>query len=160
MPDPSGVLLTGATGYVGGRLLSRLETDGIGVTCLARKPEALSGRTAPTTRAVRGDALEPASLDAAFHGIHTAYYLIHSLGEGEDFARRDREAAANFGAAAKRAGVRRIVYLGGLGSPGGEDLSEHLRSRRETGEVLRASGVPIVELRASIVIGRAALRSR
>lgn len=153
MPAASGVLLTGATGYVGGHLLSRLERDGIGVTCLARKPEALAGRTAPTTRTVAGDALDPAGLDAAFRGIHTAYYLIHSLGAGEDFARRDREAAGNFGAVAKRAGVRRIVYLGGLGSPGGEGLSEHLRSRRETGDVLRASGVPVVELRASIVIG-------
>ncbi len=123
------------------------------MTCLAREPQALEGQTAPQTRIVAGDVLDPKSLDAAFRGIHTAYYLIHSMESGEDFARSDREAAQNFGDAARRAGVRRIVYLGGLGNPGGEELSEHLRSRRETGDVLRASGVPVVELRASIVIG-------
>jgi uncharacterized protein YbjT (DUF2867 family)/ligand-binding SRPBCC domain-containing protein len=148
-----GVLLTGATGYVGGHLLARLERNGVAVTCLARRPEALAGRVAPSTRAIRGDALDRASLAAALRGIHTAYYLIHSLEAGEDFARRDREAAENFGAEARSSGVRRIVYLGGLGDADSEHLSEHLRSRRETGDVLRASGVPVVELRASIVIG-------
>jgi uncharacterized protein YbjT (DUF2867 family)/ligand-binding SRPBCC domain-containing protein len=147
------VLLTGATGYVGGHLLARLEREGVPVTCMARKPEDLAGRLAPGSRAVRGDALDPASLADAFRGVHTAYYLIHSLGAGEDFARRDRDAAQNFGAAARSAGVNRIVYLGGLGGSGSEELSEHLRSRRETGDVLRASGVPVVEFRASIVIG-------
>ncbi len=123
------------------------------MTCLARHPDALAGWIAPTTRAVAGDALDPSSLAGALAGVDVAYYLIHSLEAGGDFARRDREAAANFGAAARNAGVRRIVYLGGLGSAGSGELSEHLRSRRETGDVLRAAGVPVVELRASIVIG-------
>ena len=120
---------------------------------MVRRPEDLAGRTAPETRVVRGDAFDPASLETALRGARTAYYLIHSLKSGEDFAERDREAARNFGAAAKKAGVERIVYLGGLGSSGSGELSEHLRSRRETGDVLRASGVPLVEFRASIVIG-------
>jgi uncharacterized protein YbjT (DUF2867 family)/ligand-binding SRPBCC domain-containing protein len=120
---------------------------------MVRRPEDLAGRTAPATRVVSGDAFDPASLDTALRGARTAYYLIHSLKSGEDFAERDREAARNFGAAAKKAGIERIVYLGGLGSSGSEELSEHLRSRRETGEVLRASGVPLIEFRASIVIG-------
>jgi uncharacterized protein YbjT (DUF2867 family)/ligand-binding SRPBCC domain-containing protein len=120
---------------------------------MVRRPEDLAGRTAPATRVVRGDAFDPASLETALRGARTAYYLIHSLKSGEDFAERDREAARNFGAAAKKADVERIVYLGGLGSSGSGELSEHLRSRRETGDVLRASGVPLVEFRASIVIG-------
>jgi len=120
---------------------------------MVRRPEDLAGRTAPATRVVRGDAFDRASLETALRGARTAYYLIHSLKSGEDFAERDREAARNFGEAAKKAGVERIVYLGGLGSSGSGELSEHLRSRRETGEILRASGVPLVEFRASIVIG-------
>ena len=120
---------------------------------MVRRPEDLAGRTAPATRVVRGDAFDRASLETALRGARTAYYLIHSLKSGEDFAERDREAARNFGEAAKKAGVERVVYLGGLGSSGSGELSEHLRSRRETGEILRASGVPLVEFRASIVIG-------
>jgi len=150
------ILLTGATGYVGGRLLATLERQGRAVRCLARRPEALAWRVRPGSEVVAGDCLAPETLTPAFSGIDTAVYLVHSMGAGESFAERDRQAARNFAAAAAAGGVRRIVYLGGLGHAG-EDLSPHLRSRHETGELLRASGVPVVELRASIVIGSGSL---
>ena len=101
--------------------------------------------------------LDPASLATAFRGVETAYYLVHSLEAGQDFAARDLEAARNFAEAARSAGVARIVYLGGLGSARGEPLSEHLRSRQETGEALRAGGVSVVEFRASVVLGAGSL---
>lgn len=149
-------LLTGATGYVGGRLLSRLEEAGRSVRCLARRPEALRGRVAESTEIVQGDVLEPDSLTAAFAGIDTAYYLVHALGSQGDFEAQDREAAANFAQAARVAGVRRIIYLGGLGNPD-EKLSQHLLSRQETGAVLRAHHPQVLEFRASIVIGSGSL---
>jgi uncharacterized protein YbjT (DUF2867 family) len=150
------VLLTGGTGYIGGRLLPRLERRGVRLRCLARRPENLRPRAANTTEVVRGDVLDPESLPAAFEGVHTAYYLIHSMGTARDFEREDRQAAANFAAAAKQAKVRRIIYLGGLGKPE-HGLSSHLRSRQETGQVLRASGVQVIEFRASIIIGSGSL---
>lgn len=146
------MLLTGATGYVGGRLLHRLEDDpGLRVRCLTRRPEVLAGRAGTGTELVGGDVLDAPSLAHAMRAVHTAYYLIHSMGTRGDFETLDRAAARNFAAAAKQAGVARIIYLGGLGD--GNDLSPHLASRREVGELLRGSGVPIVEFRASIVIG-------
>jgi uncharacterized protein YbjT (DUF2867 family) len=150
------ILVTGATGYVGGRLAAALERAGHSVRCLARRPEGLRGRLAPGTEIVRGDCLEPETLAVALAGVHTAYYLVHSMGAGTDFAALDREAAANFGSAARAAGVHRIVYLGGLGDAG-QHLSPHLRSRHETGDVLRQSGVPVTEFRASIIIGSGSL---
>lgn len=149
------VLLTGATGYVGGRLLRVLERGGRRVRCLARRPEALAGTVAAGTEVVPGDVLDPASLGAAMRGVDAAYYFVHSMGSRSSFEREDRVAAENFGRAAKAGGVRRIVYLGGLGA--GESLSAHLKSRQETGDVLRASGVPVTEFRASIVIGSGSL---
>jgi len=150
------ILLTGGTGYIGGRLLPLLERRGLRLRCLARRPESLLGRVAGSTEVVTGDVLAPESLTAAFEGVDTAYYLIHSMGTARDFERDDREAAANFAAAARQAGVRRIIYLGGLGNPK-HGLSDHLRSRQETGEVLRASGVQVIEFRASIIIGSGSL---
>jgi uncharacterized protein YbjT (DUF2867 family) len=150
------VLVTGGTGYIGGRLIAALEAEGVPVRALARRPEALASRVGPATQVVRGDVLDEASLDAALAGVHTACYLVHSMGAAHDFAERDRQGAERFGRAARRAGVRRIVYLGGLGDPG-ESLSPHLLSRHETGDVLRASGVPVIEFRASIVIGTGSL---
>ena len=144
-------LLTGATGYIGGRLLRRLERNGPAVRCLCRNPEALGWRVAPGTELVRGDLLEPASLVAAFSGVDTAYYLVHLMNSGEEFEAEERKAASNFAAAARQAGVRRIIYLGGLAH--GDGLSAHMRSRAETGNILRSSGVPVIELQASIVIG-------
>lgn len=150
------ILLTGATGYIGGRLLPALERQGRRLRCLARRPEALRARTAASTETVAGDLLDPASLEGAFTGVHTAYYLVHSMGAHGDYRESDISAARAFGAAARRAGVRRIVYLGGLAQDDGS-LSKHLKSRLETGEALRESGVPVIEFRASIVIGSGSL---
>ena len=149
------ILLTGATGCIGGRLLAVLEARGHRVRCLTRRPAALDRRVGPRTGVVRGDCLDPASLQGAFEGIATAYYLVHSMGGAGDFEAQDRAAARNFGEAARAAGVRRIVYLGGLGASAG--LSRHLRSRHETGEVLRESGVPVIEFRSAVVLGAGSL---
>jgi uncharacterized protein YbjT (DUF2867 family) len=149
------VLLTGATGYIGGRLLRHFEEAGRPVRCLARSPERVKA-TRSTTEVVQGDCLDEASLDLALAGVNSAYYLVHSMAVGADFADVDRQAAANFGRAAARAGVRRIIYLGGLADQAGS-LSSHLQSRAETGCVLRASGVPVIEFRASIVVGAGSL---
>jgi uncharacterized protein YbjT (DUF2867 family) len=149
------VLLTGATGYIGGRLLRHFEGAGRPVRCLARNPERVRA-TRSTTEVVQGDCLDEASLDRALAGVDSAYYLVHSMSVGADFAEVDRQAAANFGRAAARAGVRRIIYLGGLADQAGS-LSSHLQSRAETGSVLRASGVPVIEFRASIVVGAGSL---
>jgi uncharacterized protein YbjT (DUF2867 family) len=145
------VLLTGASGYIGGRLLRRLEESGRPLRCLTRRPDVLRSRVAARTQVVAGDVLDRSSLDGAFRGVHTACYLVHSMGGEGDFEDLDRRAAANFADAARAAGVAQIVYLGGLG--GSDDLSAHLASRHEVGELLRESGIPTVELRASIVIG-------
>lgn len=153
---PGDILLTGATGYVGGRLLPLLNKSGRPVRCLTRRPEALRDRTGPTTTIVLGDVLDGRSLAAAFVGIETAYYLVHSMGEERDFEEQDRIAAGNFAKAAAAAGVRRIIYLGGLGNPDHE-LSKHLRSRQETGDVLRLHHPEVIEFRASIVIGSGSL---
>jgi len=148
--------LTGATGYVGGRLLTKLLKRGIAVRCLARRPAALERRAGTKCEIVAGDVLQPESLSGALAGIETAYYFVHSLGADRDFAEEDRIAAANFAKAASAAGVRRIVYLGGLGHPD-QVLSKHLRSRQETGDVLRAHHPHVIEFRASIVIGSGSL---
>jgi len=150
------ILLTGATGYVGGRLLRAFEAEGLRVRCLVRRPELFRTDLAPTTEVVRGDVTDPASLTVAMPGVTTAYYLVHSMGDAEDFEEQDRRGAEAFGAAGAAAGVARIVYLGGLGDETGE-LSPHLRSRHEVGRILCASGVPVIELRASIVIGSGSL---
>lgn len=150
------VLLTGATGYVGGRLLPLLEAGGLKVRCVCRRPQNMSERVAPGTEVVAGDLLDAQSLPPVLKGIETAYYLIHSMSSSGSFEQQDRTAAANFGKAARDAGVQRIVYLGGLGDDG-EDLSPHLRSRHEVGDVLRESGCQVIEFRASIVIGSGSL---
>ena len=146
------ILLTGATGYVGRRLLRVLEDNGHSVRCLARRPENLRDRVSNATEVVRGDLLDRDSVFAAMAGVHTACYLVHSLGSSGDFADEERQCAQNFADAARRAGVSRIIYLGGLGVDA-PNLSEHLRSRGQVGDVLRGSGVPVLEFRASVVIG-------
>ena len=153
---PGLILLTGATGYVGGRLLPALEQQGHRVRCLARRPEFLKARVAATTEIVTGDVLDRNSLDVAMSGVSVAYYMVHSMGSSGSFEENDRTAARNFGAAAKAAGVERIIYLGGLGNDE-ETLSPHLRSRQEVGHILRKSGVPVLEFRASVVIGSGSL---
>lgn len=147
------ILVTGATGYVGGRLVPRLLEAGYAVRIMVRDPARLVGRDwLDSVEVVRGDVLKPDTLPDALTGIHAAYYLIHSMSGHSDFEERDIIAARNFGTAAKHAAVERIIYLGGLGHPD-EQLSTHLRSRQETGDTLRESGIPVTEFRAGVVVG-------
>ncbi len=139
---------------MGGRLVPALETRGYRVRCLARRPEFLLNRFTPATGIVGGDVLDPDSLRAALDGVHTAYYLVHSMGASGDFEEQDRAGAGNFARAAREQGVRRVIYLGGLG---GRELSPHLQSRQEVGGILAAEGPQVVEFRASIVIGSGSL---
>jgi len=150
------ILVTGATGYVGGRLVRPLLARGHRVRCMARRPEHLGGRFPPDVEVVGGDCLDPDSLAGALRGMDRAYYLVHSMGSSGDFVDEDRSAALNFARAAKEAGVDRIIYLGGLGDDD-RPLSSHLRSRHETGTMLASAGVPVLELRASIVLGSGSL---
>jgi uncharacterized protein YbjT (DUF2867 family) len=136
------VLVAGASGFVGGRLCPALEAAGHEVLAMTRKPEAYTGAGKP----VAADVQDPASLRAALEGCHAAYYLVHSL-DSADFEKRDADAARAFGRAARDAGVERVVYLGGLGDDR-DDLSAHLRSRREV-----EAGVPVTTLRAGIIVG-------
>ncbi len=156
MDKHSPILLTGATGYVGGRLLPLLVADGWRVRCLARHPEHLSPRVPVGVEVVPGDVLDVASLSAAMQGVEAAFYLVHSMGASGNFESQDRRAAENFATAAQAAGVQRIIYLGGLGEDE-PDLSAHLRSRHEVGERLRAHDVPVIEFRASVIIGSGSL---
>jgi uncharacterized protein YbjT (DUF2867 family) len=154
------ILLTGASGYVGGRLLPLLERQPVTLRCLARNPDKLRPLVKESTQVVTGDVLDPASLAAALHGVHTAYYLVHLMTDSKDFEKEDRQAATNFADAARKAGVRRIIYLGGLGDDTDPDLSPHLRSRHEVGNILRASGVETIEFRAGMVVGAGSLSYR
>jgi uncharacterized protein YbjT (DUF2867 family) len=150
------ILVTGATGYVGGELVKALLAAGHRVRCLVRRPEAMKPQQVAGAEVFAGDVLDPSSIRAAMKGVDTAYYLIHSMASAGSFEDQDRAAAQYFGEAAREAGTRRIVYLGGLGSAS-ENLSAHLRSRHEVGAILRSSGVPVIEFRASIVIGSGSL---
>ena len=151
------ILVTGATGYIGGRLVARLLATGYRVRCLVRDPARLQGRPWQSAiEIVAGDVLQPESLDLAMQGVFAAYYLVHSLAGGADFHQRDLIAAHNFGVAARAAGIERIIFLGGLAeaAPG---LSEHLRSRQQTGDSLRSTGVPVTEFRAGVIVGSGSL---
>src|SRR5450432_2885926 len=150
------VLLTGASGYIGGRLLKELEKAGWTVRCLARRPDFLRPKVDAPTEVVKADCLDRSSLVPAMAGVQTAYYLVHSMGSSGKFEQEDREAAQNFADVARDSGVRRIVYLGGLGSQD-QALSAHLRSRHEVADILRSSEIPTIEFRASIVIGSGSL---
>lgn len=149
------ILLTGVTGYVGGRLLEALKksSEKRPIKALVRSPKSIPGVVT-----VQGDVLEKETLKSAFTDVEVAFYLIHSMGSNEDFSDLDRQAATNFGEAAAQAGVKRIIYLGGLGQDDGK-LSPHLKSRQEVGTLLRdsAAGVQVIEFRASIIIGAGSL---
>lgn len=153
--DQPVLLIAGASGYIGGRLLAKLERARYRIRCLSRHPEYLDSRLGPMTVAIRGDVLDAESLRPALDGVQVAYYLVHSMASGSRFRDLDLEAARTFGTIAREQGVGRIIYLGGLGS--GENLSPHLESRQEVGRVLRASGVLTLEFRASIILGSASI---
>ena len=141
------VLVTGATGFVGSHLVRALVEEGHDVRAMTRRPDDYEGQGEP----VGGDVFEPETLGKALRGVDVAYYLVHSL-DDKDFVRKDAEAASEFGRAAADAGVRQIIYLGGLGVDGA-DLSPHLRSRRQVEGLLGEGGVPVTVLRAAIVVG-------
>jgi len=141
------VLVAGSSGFVGRRLCTELQAAGHSVQAMTRHPDTYTGAGSP----VYGDVHDAESLAAALAGCDAAYYLVHSLGDAE-FARRDADAAREFAQAAADAGVGRIIYLGGLGDDD-DDLSEHLRSRREVEHLLGSAGVPVTTLRAGIIIG-------
>jgi len=147
------ILVTGATGYVGGRLVPRLLDAGYRVRCLVRDPARLYGRPwHKRVEIVEGNAMERASLEAAFKGVHSAYYLIHGMQGGKPNAEHDLQMARNFIAAADEQGVQRVIYLGELVDPSAR-LSPYLRSRHETGYLLRQSRIPVTEFRAGMIIG-------
>ena len=148
---PHKVLVFGASGYIGTNLVPRLLQAGVAVRAAARSRQVLEARGWPGVELVQADALRPESLPPALAGIATAYYLVHSMAAGAGFGQLDLQAARNFARAAADAGVRRIVYLGGL-VPADAD-SEHILSRRDTGDALRAGPVPVTELRAGIIVG-------
>ncbi|RRS01290.1 SDR family oxidoreductase [Glycomyces terrestris] len=146
------VLLLGATGYIGGRLLPRLLNAGYRVRVLTRRPERARGLASADVEVAAGDAADPAAVRSAADGVRFVYHLVHSMTDRRDFERRDRLIARNVARAAAAAGVERVVYLGGL-SPRTGPLSPHLASRREVGEILQRSGVPVLVLQAGVVIG-------
>lgn len=154
---PSTILVTGATGYIGGRLVPLLIERGFKVRCLVRDRSRIEGRGWPGIEAVTGDALRYETLVPAMKEVQAAYYLIHSMAAGESkFEEQDRLAAENFGRAAREAGIERIIYLGGLGSEA-DSLSSHLKSRQEIGQILAQSGVPVTEFRAGVIVGSGSL---
>ena len=156
---PRTVLVTGATGYVGGRLVPKLLEDGHRVRVLARTPaRALRYDWSDQVELVTGDVLDPDTLGPAFDGVDVVYYLVHSIGAGSSgtgFAETEARAAEHVRDAAERAGLERIVYLGGMGDS--DDLSEHLESRHRVGEILASGATPTTELRAAVVIGSGSL---
>lgn len=152
MPDQKRVLVTGATGYIGGRLVPLLIESGVQVRCLSRDPSKLDGIWwRDQVEVARGDLLDASSLEGVLDGCTHAVYLVHSMDQrGGDFGERDRQAAHNFGEAMDKAGVKRAVYLGGLGHG---ELSPHLASRQEVGQILASGSTPVTELRAAVIIG-------
>jgi uncharacterized protein YbjT (DUF2867 family) len=146
------ILIAGATGYVGTRLIPKLVEEGHVIRCLARNPEKLTDRNWPGVEFVQGDVLDLTSLKSALKDIDIAYYLVHAMGNQGDFRSRDKQSARNFALAAKLNGIERIIYLGGLGDPE-QNLSDHLQSRQEVGRILNSTGIAVTELRAAIIIG-------
>ena len=150
---PPLILVTGATGYIAGRLIPRLLDSGYRVRCLAREPLRLKGRRwFRHVEVVRGDVMTPSTLRLAMQGVHTAYYLVHNMAYGRGYTALELEGARVFASAAEEAGVEHIIYLGGLADPE-QHIAPHMRSRIETGKVLRQGNVPVTEFRAGVIIG-------
>jgi uncharacterized protein YbjT (DUF2867 family) len=145
------ILVTGASGYIGGRLVSALRDRGEQLRCMARRPDELRARLDSAVEVAPGDVLDPASLTDALAGVDVAFFLVHAMASRSGFEAQEREGAENFARAAREAGVHRMIYLGGLGSE--RALSAHLASRQAVGRLLRESGVPTIELRSSVIIG-------
>ena len=154
--DKKNILITGATGYIGSRLLKVLKKTDYSISCLARKPEYLTSRVPKSIKVRKGDVLDPGSLEQALKGIDTAFYFVHSMGNKDSFEELDRVGAQNFAQAAEKMNVKRIIYLGGLGDSS-KKLSQHLESRHETGEILRNYKTQVIEFRSSVVIGAGSL---
>ena len=150
------VLLTGASGYVGGRLLPELKQHAVPLRCVSRHPQRLKSQIGHRIEIVEGDVSDRAAVAHALEDVGTAYYLVHSMSGQHGFADQDRRAAENFLHAAEETGVRRIIYLGGLGADRAS-LSAHLASRQEVGEILRAGRVETIEFRASVLLGAGSL---
>ncbi|MFZ5880792.1 MAG: NAD(P)H-binding protein, partial [Chloroflexota bacterium] len=147
------ILVTGATGYIASRLIPRLLERGYRVRALARQPWRLRGRAwFRHVEVVPGDVMNPSTLPAAVEGVHTAYYLIHSMSSGKGYTEKETDGARNFTQAAEAAGVEHIIYLGGLADPN-VPIAAHMRSRIETGEALRDCRVPVTEFRAGVIVG-------
>ncbi len=147
------ILVTGATGYIASRLIPRLLDSGYRVRCLAREPRRLEGRSwFRYVEVVQGDVMTPSTLRAAMDGVHTAYYLVHNMSYGRGYTALELDSARAFASAAEQAGVEHIIYLGGLADPE-QRIAPHMRSRIETGEVLRRGKVPVTEFRAGVIIG-------
>jgi uncharacterized protein YbjT (DUF2867 family) len=152
------ILITGATGYVGGKLLNHLAGSKYHLKALARFPENLLSRLPQGSIEIcQGDVLEAASLERALQGVEVAFYLVHSMGAKKSFETLDRQGAINFAKACKACGVHTIIYLGGLGSSHKKPLSPHMRSRHEVGDLLAAQGVNVLEFQSSIILGAGSL---
>jgi len=157
MSESKLILVTGATGYIGGRLVPRLLEAGYRVRCMVRDAARLKGRPwSEQVEILEGDPNRPETLPAAMNDVRAAFYFIHSLTDTPEYRERDRKVARVFAGAAKAAGVERILYLGGLGDPAAQ-LSTHLRSRQETGDALREAGLPVTEFRAAVIVGSGSL---
>ena len=147
------ILVTGATGYIASRLIPRLLDSGYRVRALARNPRQLQGRSwFRHVEVVQADVTTPSTLNAALEGVHTAYYLIHNMSYGHGYTSLELESACAFASAAEKAGIKHIIYLGGLADPE-QHIAPHMRSRIETGKVLRDGKVPVTEFRAGVITG-------
>jgi len=147
------ILVTGSTGYIASRLIPKLLERGYRVRCLVRQPLRLNARTwFPYIEVVHGNIMDLSTLVPAMDGVHTAYYLVHSMSSGQGYISLELDGARNFASAAEQAGVKHIIYLGGLADPQGK-IAAHMRSRIETGETLRKGKVPVTEFRAGVIVG-------